>query len=73
MYCKAKYYSSIGQRYTSIDLLDWAYTVETSNEFKFQILKLTVEVYKKLGDNRALKIYQDKVNVMLENYPDIEK
>lgn len=73
LYCEAKYYSSIGQSYTSIDLLNWAYIIATSNEFKFQILKLTTEVYKKLGDNRALKIYQDKVDEFLEKFPDIEK
>lgn len=71
--CKANYYFSIREYHSSIDCLKQAYTKGFSAEFKFQILKLMVDNYKQLGDNKQTEFYQEKVNRVLEKFPNIEK
>ena len=73
MYCEAMYYSSIERYYNSLELLKLSYVKASSMEFKFQILKVIAENYKKSGDNKGWQTYQDKVNAILATFPDIEK
>ena len=71
--CKANYYFSIGGYSNSIDCLKQAYTKGFSAEFKFQILKLMLANNKQLGDNKEIEFYQEKINRVLEKFPEIDK
>ena len=73
MYCEAMYYSSIERYYNSLELLKLAYVKANSKEFKFQILKMTAENYKKSGDKNGWQTYQNKVNAILAKFPEIKK
>ncbi|MBL7934175.1 MAG: hypothetical protein JNM51_00015 [Bacteroidia bacterium] len=50
-----------------------AYTKGFSTEFKFQILKLMVDNYKQLDNNKQTEFYQEKVNRVIEKFPNIDK
>ena len=71
--CKANYYFSIKEYQSSIDCLKQAYTKGFSAEFKFQILKQMVDNNKQLGDNKQTEFYQEKVNRVLEKFPNFDK
>jgi hypothetical protein len=71
--CRAKYYLSINNNLNSIECLKQAYIKGSSAEFKFQILKLMDDNYKQLGDSKQAEVYQEKVNRVIERFPNIEK
>lgn len=73
VFCKANYYYTINDYHSSIDCLKQAYVKGVSAEFKFQILKLMVDNYKQLGDNKQAEVYQEKVNKVLEKFPNFAK
>lgn len=73
LFCKANYYYSINDYHSSIDCLKQAYINGGSAEFKFQILKLIVENYKQLGDNKQVEVYQEKLNRVIEKFPSFAK
>ncbi len=73
LFCKANYYHSINEYHSSIVYLKQAYVNGVSAEFKFQILKLMVGNYKQLGDNKQADVYQEKVNKVIEKFPNFVK
>lgn len=73
LFCKARYYFSIGNFINSIVLLQDAYMKGTSGKFKFQVLKLVAETYRRMGDTSSAALYDEKVKRALQNIPDIDK
>lgn len=72
LYCKSKYYCSVGDFLTSIQFLKQAYTRCYSIKLRYEILKQVALTYKLGGDLKSSETYQNKANAILLKFPELK-
>jgi hypothetical protein len=73
LFCRANFYHDNQQWYSALDLVKKAYEKSSTAKFKYQVLILTVDLHKQIGDTMYARKFQEQVNRIKATFLDIDK